>query len=70
MGLGAGSVIRYGIEGFTSHELGHTAINNWRLQGPGYSRIMAATGHEPLAGLKEYNPVCREECKARVREKR
>jgi integrase len=32
------------IEGFTSHDLRHTAIQNWRLQGRDYFRIMAATG--------------------------
>jgi integrase len=39
---------RAGIENFTCHDLGNTAINNWRLQGHDYFRIMAATGHKTM----------------------
>jgi integrase len=39
---------RAGIEDFTFHDLRHTAINNWRLQGHDYFRIMAASGHKTM----------------------
>jgi integrase len=38
-----------GIEEFTFHDLRHTAVNNWRLQGHDYFRIMKATGHKTLS---------------------
>ncbi|MHB8069055.1 MAG: tyrosine-type recombinase/integrase [Desulfobaccales bacterium] len=59
---------RAGIEDFTFHDLRHTAINNWRLQGHDYFRIMAATGHKTLNVFKRYNTVSREELKALVGE--
>jgi integrase len=43
---------RAGIVGFTLHGLRHTAINNWRLQGHDYFRIMAATGHKTMTVFK------------------
>jgi integrase len=58
------------IEGFTFHDLRHTAINNWRLQGHDYFRIMAATGHKTLNVFKRYNTVSKEELKALVGENR
>jgi integrase len=61
---------RAGIEECTSHDLRHTAINNWRLQGHDYFRIMAATGHKTLNGFKHYNTVSKEELKALVGENR
>jgi integrase len=45
------------------HDLRHTAINNWRLQGHDYFRIMAATGHKTMSVFKRYNTVSREELK-------
>ena len=48
---------RGGIEGFTFNDLRHTAINNWRLQGHDYFRIMAATGHKTLNVFKRHNTV-------------
>ena len=54
------------IEDFTFHDLRHTAINNWRLQGHDYFRIMAASGHKTMAVFKRYNTVSREELKALV----
>ena len=37
-----------GIEDFTFHDLRHTCINNWRLQGHDFFRIMAASGHKTM----------------------
>jgi len=51
---------RDGIEDFTFHDLRHTAINNWRLQGHDYFRIMAATGHKTMTVFKRYNSVSKE----------
>ena len=58
------------IEGFTFHALRHTAINNWRLQGDDYFRIMAATGHKTLNVFKRYNTVSKDELKALLGENR
>ena len=58
------------IEGFTFHALRHTAINNWRLQGHDYFRIMAATGHKTLSVFQRYNTVSQDELKALIGEKR
>ena len=55
-----------GIENFTFHDFRHTAINNWRLAGHDYFRIMAASGHKTMAVFKRYNTVSREELKALV----
>lgn len=55
---------RAGIEDFTFHDLRHTAINNWRLAGHDYFRIMAATGHKTLTVFKRYNTVSRDELRA------
>jgi integrase len=57
---------RAGIEDFTFHDLRHTAINNWRLQGHDYFRIMAASSHKTVSVFKRYNPVSREELRALV----
>jgi integrase len=57
---------RAGIEDFTFHDLRHTAINNWRLQGHDYFRIMAASGHKTMSVFKRYNTVSREELRALV----
>jgi integrase/recombinase XerD len=54
------------IEEFTFHDLGHTAINNWRLQGHDYFRIMAVTGHKTMNVFKRYDTVSREELQAMV----
>jgi integrase len=58
-----------GIEDFTFHDLRHTAINNWRLQGHDYFRIMAATGHKTMTVFKRYNTVSKEELRTLVGEK-
>jgi integrase len=57
---------RAGIEDFIFHDLRHTAINNWRLQGHGHFRIMAASGHKTMRVFKRYNPVSKEELTALV----
>jgi len=57
---------RAGIEDFTFHDLRHTAINNWRLQGHDYFRIMAATGHKTMSVFKQYNTVSKDELQALV----
>jgi len=61
---------RAGIEDFTFHDLRHSAINNWRLQGHDYFRIMATSGHKTMNAFKRYNTVSREELKMLVEEKR
>ena len=63
------AVKRAGVEGFCFHDLRHTAINNWRLAGHDYFRIMAATGHKTMIVFKRYNTVSREELKTLVQEK-
>jgi integrase len=55
-----------GVEGLTFHDLRHTAINNWRLQGHDYFRIMAATGHKTMTVFKRYNTVSKAELKILV----
>jgi integrase len=59
-----------GIEDFTFHDFRHTAINNWRLQGHDYFRIMAASGHKTMSVFKRYNTVSKDELKALVGENR
>jgi integrase len=56
-----------GVEGFTFHDLRHTFINNRRLEGHDYFRIMAATGHKTMSVFKRYNTVSKDELKARVK---
>jgi integrase len=58
------------IEDFTFHDFRHTAINNWRLQGHDYFRIMAASGHKTMNVFKRYNTVTKEELRLLVEEKR
>lgn len=53
-----------GIEDFTFQDLRHPAINNWRLQGHDYFRIMAASGHKTMSTFKRYNKVSKEELRA------
>jgi len=48
----------------------HTAINNWRLQGHDYFRIMAASGHQTMNVFTRYHTVKKEELKALAGEKR
>jgi len=60
---------RAGIEDFTFHDFRHTAINNWRLQGHDYFRIMAASGHKTMHVFKRYNKVSETELKTLVQGK-
>ena len=53
--------LRAGIEDFTFHDLRHCAINNMRLAGNDYFRIMAASGHKTTSVFKRYNLVTEEE---------
>ncbi len=50
-----------GIEDFTFHDLRHCAINNMRLAGNDFFRIMAASGHKTTAVFKRYNLVTEKE---------
>ncbi|OPX40702.1 MAG: hypothetical protein B1H13_06140 [Desulfobacteraceae bacterium 4484_190.3] len=54
------------IENFRFHDLRHTCINNWRLQGHDFFRIMAASGHKTISVFKRYNTVSEEELKSLV----
>jgi integrase len=54
------------IVNFTFHDLRHTFVNNRRLEGHDYFRIMAATGHKTMSVFKRYNTVSRDELKALV----
>jgi hypothetical protein len=44
-----------GPEDFVGDDLRPTAINNWRLQGHDYFRIIAASGHKTMNIFKRYN---------------
>ena len=57
------------IEDFTFHDFRHRAINNWRLQGHDYFRIMAASGHKTMQVFKRYNKVSKAELKTIVQGK-
>ncbi|MCX5876520.1 MAG: tyrosine-type recombinase/integrase [Deltaproteobacteria bacterium] len=50
-----------GILDFTFHDLRHCALNNMRLAGNDYFRIMAASGHKTTAVFKRYNLVTEDE---------
>lgn len=54
------------IEDFRFHDFRHTCINNWRLQGHDYFRIMAASGHKTMSVFKGYNTVDDKELKKLV----
>jgi len=49
------------IENFTFHDLRHCALNNLRLAGNDYFKIMAISGHKTMAVFKRYNLVTEEE---------
>lgn len=52
-----------GIIDFTFHDLRHCALNNLRLAGYDYFRIMALSGHKTMSCFKRYNLVTEEELK-------
>ncbi|MGD0230112.1 MAG: tyrosine-type recombinase/integrase [Syntrophorhabdales bacterium] len=54
---------RAGIEDFVVHDLRHCALNNLRLAGNDYFRIMALSGHKTTACFKRYNLVTEDELK-------
>jgi len=56
-----------GITNFRFHDLRHTAINNWRLQGHDFIRIMAASGYKTMSVFKRYNYVLERELQELVR---
>ncbi|HMK37685.1 MAG TPA: tyrosine-type recombinase/integrase, partial [Desulfomonilaceae bacterium] len=49
------------IDDFTFHDLRHCAINNLRLAGNDFFRIMAVSGHKTMSVFKRYNVVTEEE---------
>jgi integrase len=52
---------RAGIENFIFHDLRHCALNNLRLAGNDYFKIMAVSGHKTMSVFKRYNLVTEEE---------
>lgn len=50
-----------GFEDLTYHDLRHCAINNLRLAGNDFFRIMALSGHKTMSVFKRYNLVTEEE---------
>lgn len=49
------------LNNFTFHDLRHCALNNLRLAGNDYFRIMAISGHKTMSVFKRYNLVTEEE---------
>jgi integrase len=49
------------LNDFTFHDLRHCAINNLRLAGNDYFKIMAISGHKTMNVFKRYNLVTEEE---------
>jgi integrase len=52
-----------GIENFRFHDLRHCAINNLRLAGNDYFKIMAISGHRTTSCFRRYNSVTEDELK-------
>lgn len=50
-----------GLQDLTFHDLRHCAINNLRLAGNDFFRIMAMSGHKTMSVFKRYNLVTEEE---------
>ena len=50
-----------GLNDFTFHDLRHCAINNLRVAGNDYFKIMAISGHKTMNVFKRYNLVTEEE---------
>jgi integrase len=53
--------VKAGISDFTFHDLRHCALNNLRLAGNDYFKIMAISGHKTMSCFKRYNLVTEEE---------
>ncbi|MBI5968678.1 MAG: site-specific integrase [Deltaproteobacteria bacterium] len=53
-----------GIQDFTFHDLRHCALNNLRLAGNDYFKIMALSGHKTMACFRRYNLVTEAELAA------
>jgi integrase len=52
------------IKDFTFHDLRHCALNNLRLAGNDYFKIMAVSGHKTMACFKRCNLVTEKELSA------
>jgi integrase len=63
------AVKKAGLEDLTFHDFRPGAINNWRLQGHEYFRIMAASGPKTISVCERYNPGSKEELMALAGEK-
>jgi integrase len=50
-----------GLNDFPFHDVRHCAINNFRLAGNDYFKIMAIGGHKTMNVFKRYNLVTEEE---------
>ena len=55
------AVGKTGLGDFTFHDLRHCALNNLRLAGNDYFKIMALSGHKTMSVFKRYNLVTEEE---------
>lgn len=55
---------RAGLSDFTFHDLRHCAINNFRLAGNDYFKIMAISGHKTMSVFKRYNLVTEDELRS------
>jgi integrase len=55
------AVSKTGLGDFTFHDLRHCALNNLRLAGNDYFKIMALSGHKTMSVFKRYNLVTEEE---------
>lgn len=53
-----------GLNDFTFHDLRHCAINNFRLAGNDYFKIMAISGHKTMNVFKRCNLVTEEELRS------
>jgi len=51
------------LHDFTFHDLRHCAINNLRLAGNDYFKIMAISGHKTMSVFKRYSLVTEDELK-------
>ena len=52
-----------GLKDFTWHDLRHCSINNLRLAGNDYFKIIAMSGHKTTSVFQRYNLVTEEELK-------